>query len=264
MSEMPNWDGALYAKATGHHRVYDEDLLASVGLRAGMRVVDLGCGVGDLTAKIAGLVGPEGAVLGVDASASMVAQATERGVSGVRFEVGRAQELDRIVAPATIDAIVTVATLHWVPAAEQPQALAAVTRVLRPGGVFRVDMGGSGQIAAAREILDAESARLGGSGHAWFFPTEAEYADLLAGAGLRADWVRLRHQRRAMPDAAALEVWLHSQVLISYLPGLPDAATRQEFKKISAARCVASMRRPDGSYDVDYVRLDGRATRPTS
>src|SRR5262249_2124809 len=53
-------------------------VLLDAGIRRGMRVADLGCGVGMVTALLAELVGPEGPVVGIDASAAQLAQARER------------------------------------------------------------------------------------------------------------------------------------------------------------------------------------------
>src|SRR5262249_17022703 len=79
-----------YALATGEaaayrlrilHRVYGPGtrrVLLEAGLRRGMRVADLGCGVGTVTRMIAKLVGPEGLVVGVDSSGAQLAKAREQ------------------------------------------------------------------------------------------------------------------------------------------------------------------------------------------
>src|SRR5215207_178773 len=156
-----SWDAALYAASTTHHRRHDDDFLAGIALPAGARVLDVGCGVGDLTARLAGL-GPGLDVLGVDADPGMVAAAARRTAPGLRFAVGRAQELDRVVPAGSVDAVFSMAALHWVPAAEHPGMLGQVRRVLREGGLFRAQFGGRGQIEAVRTLLDEESVALGG------------------------------------------------------------------------------------------------------
>jgi trans-aconitate methyltransferase len=253
------WDGGLYAGNTAHHRAFDDDVLAGAGLRPGRDVLDIGCGVGDLTARVADLVAPEGSVLGVDAAVGMIEQASARTRAGLGFAVCAAQDLDAVVAPASVDVVLSVACLHWVPGADQPGVLASVRRALRPGGTFRADLGGAGQIAATRAILDEESARLGGPTGPWYFPSAEEYADLLTGAGLVPERVRLLRQRRAVPDVVG---WLRSQVLMAYLPGLPDDAARAEFTAAAERRALAELRRADGTYDQDYVRVDVLAHVP--
>jgi 2-polyprenyl-3-methyl-5-hydroxy-6-metoxy-1,4-benzoquinol methylase len=69
---------------------YTEDLLRRAGLTRGMRVLDLGCGVGDVSMLAARLVGPDGRVLGIDRAASSLATARQRaavaGIANVSFE----------------------------------------------------------------------------------------------------------------------------------------------------------------------------------
>ncbi|HYT10093.1 MAG TPA: class I SAM-dependent methyltransferase, partial [Mycobacteriales bacterium] len=140
----PRWDAAPYAANTAHHRRHDQDFLSGVAIRSGARVLDLGCGVGDLTARLAQLAG-DGEVLGVDADPDMVAIARQRAQSSrLRFAVARAQELDRVLPARSIDVVVSVAVLHWIPAADHPRVLAQVRRVLRRRGLFRAEFGGSG------------------------------------------------------------------------------------------------------------------------
>lgn len=252
--------GARYAAATGHHRAHDADVLAPVAWRAGMRVLDLGCGVGDLTARVAALVAP-GEVLGVDSSASQVGHARAANPGpGLRYEVARAQELDRVVPTGWADVVLSVAVLHWVVEADQPVVMAQVARVLAPDGVLRLDMGGAGQIADTRVVLDEVAGEHGVAGSPWFFPDEAAATALLVGAGLRPVKVRLVRQRRGMADEAALEGWLRSQVLPGYGRGEALAA-REAFEEEAVRRCAAALRREDGSFDQHYVRLDAVAVR---
>lgn len=259
------FEGALYAANTAHHRAFDHVVLADAGLFPGARVLDLGCGAGDLTATVAGIVtagGATGSVLGLDASPTQVEHARAAyPLPGLEFGVCRAQQLADRVAEADYDVVLSVATLHWVPGADQPGVLAAVARALRPGGVLRADLGGAGQIAAARALLDELSTRYGGAVSPWFFPEQDEYAALLGASGLAVERAVLLRQRRSMPTREALEGWLRSQVLPAYLPALaPDA--RDRFVAEAVTTLPGPLRRADGSFDQDYVRMDVLARRP--
>ncbi len=255
------FSGAAYAGATGHHRAHDAEVLAPVQWRAGMRVLDVGCGVGDLTARVAELVAP-GEVLGVDASVSQVEHARRSHPrEGLRYEVARAQDLDTVVPAGWADVVLSVAVLHWVVEAEQPTVLAQVASALGQRGVFRLDMGGAGQIQDTRRVLDQVAREHGVGGAPWFFPDETTAAGLLLRAGLRPVSLELRHQRRRMADEVALETWLRSQVLPGYGRGDDGAGApgRVDFEADAVRRCVAALRREDGSFDQYYVRLDAVA-----
>lgn len=253
------FDGALYATATAHHRAHDAASLGGLVLAAGEHVLDLGCGVGDLTLRLWDAVQPGGSVVGLDVSASVLATAArsagERdGLSWVR---SRAQDLADAVAPASVDAVVSVAALHWVPGTDQAGVLDAVASALRPGGRLRLDMGGRGQLAEVFAVLDDVSAAHGGAPCPLFFPDAQGYAALLGGAGLVVQECVLVPQRRDLGSADGVEAWLRSQVLPAYLPDV-EPQRRDAFAEQALARVLRAT--PD--HVVDYVRLQASAVRP--
>ena len=253
----PAFDGTSYAQATGHHRAFDDSVLDGLALAPGMRVLDLGCGVGDLTRDVADRVrtGSGGAwVLGVDASASCVAVASRLARPGLSFVAARAQDLSRFLGHETVDAVLSVATLHWVPEDEQPGVLSGVVAALRRGGRLRVDLGGNGQIARVREVLAPLATDAGIPTCPWFFPTPARMGALVVEAGLVVEEVASVHQRRSVPDAPALATWLVSQVLPAYLAHVPQA-DHDRFAAEAVRLCRSATRRDDGSFDQDYVRI---------
>jgi arsenite methyltransferase len=104
----------------------------ALGALAGDRVLDAGCGPGFYVAETLERVGPEGSVVGVDASEPMLALAAKRceGHDNVAFERGDVTALP--VADADFDRALSVQVLEYV--ADIPAALGELFRVLRPGG----------------------------------------------------------------------------------------------------------------------------------
>jgi ubiquinone/menaquinone biosynthesis C-methylase UbiE len=104
----------------------------ALAVRPGDRVLDVGCGPGFYATELVESVGPDGAIVGVDSSESMLALANARGGGheNVEFELGEATALP--VADGSFDAALSVQVLEYVP--EIPAALAEIRRALRPGG----------------------------------------------------------------------------------------------------------------------------------
>ena len=104
----------------------------ALGAPAGERVLDVGCGRGCDLAELLEQVGPDGSVVGIDSSPSMLAVAGHRcdGFDNVTFHEAQATSLP--VEDASFDAVVSVQVLEYV--ADVPAALAEMHRVLRPGG----------------------------------------------------------------------------------------------------------------------------------
>ena len=254
---LPAWDGALYAANTGHHRRFDARFIESTPFEPGQRVLDLGCGSGDFTAAVAELVGDPGHVVGLDPQPSMLEQAATRARPNQSFVLGRAQGLGGLVEPASFDLVFSRSVLNWVPAGQLPGIWQAVATALRPGGWFRVDAGGAGNIPQARPLLDEVSAGLGGPTAPWTFLDASEALALAEGARFDPDapgaFVRTTAQRRPF-DEASLLGWLRSQCFQAYEIGLP-AEAHAEFRASVEAR-LDELRRDDGTFDQTFVRLD--------
>lgn len=110
-------------------------LVEAAGLRAGMRVVDLGSGGGDMSFVVAEVVGPSGEVVGIERAPEAVAQATararRRGLPNVRFVLG---DIHDALDSGSFDAVVCRLVLMYV---RDPSAvLRTQAAALRPGGVI--------------------------------------------------------------------------------------------------------------------------------
>jgi ubiquinone/menaquinone biosynthesis C-methylase UbiE len=119
--------GRLFAETT--HRLF-----VDAGIEPGMRVLDVGCGVGDVSLLAASLVGPSGAVVGIDSDARSLELARERtaaaGYSQVTFQQSDLRELP---VEQPFDAVVGRFVLMYL--GDVAQALRQLAAHVRPGGV---------------------------------------------------------------------------------------------------------------------------------
>jgi trans-aconitate 2-methyltransferase len=124
---MP-WNPAQYAKFSKERAEPFAHLCALVRFSPAMRMVDLGCGTGELTVELA-KQSPGARAVGVDQSPEMIARARQHETPAVRFLLG---DLERIGEPGAYDLVFSHAALHWVEA--HPQLVPALFALARPGG----------------------------------------------------------------------------------------------------------------------------------
>lgn len=121
-------------------------LVERAGLRAGQRVLDVGCGTGTLAVLVKALH-PDVAVTGLDPDPRALARARRKAARGrveVQLDEGFADALP--YAPASFDHVFSSFMLHHLPTEEKVAALREARRVLRPGGTLELlDFGGAAE-----------------------------------------------------------------------------------------------------------------------
>ena len=238
------------------------DLLAP---KPGEHILDIGCGDGALTEKLAAT----GAILtGVDASPAMVAAARARGLKIDHYPA------ESLPYKSEFDAAFSNAALHWIPEAIQPAALAAIHRALKPNGRFVAEMGGLANIAAIRAALQSTLAPYGidaEAAAASFYPSPATYRRLLEAAGFTVQSIDLIPRPTPLPDGPGCEngmvIWLNTfrnGVLDRLTPeACPERSRTDRAHAVAATVAILTpiLRDHDGNWTADYVRLRFHATR---
>ncbi len=192
---------------------------------------------------------PRGRVLAIDGSRQMLAQLRERLAGQLdRVRVLEADLREPLPVTEPVDAVLSVATLHWLP--DHAQVFGSVAALLRPGGQFVAEAGGEGNIATVRAALAELGADDGED--LWNFAGAAQTRDRLAAAGFTGIEVGLVPDPARFESADQLEAFLATVIFGAHLRDLP-AAERRPFVRAVAARLDEPV--------VDYVRLQIRATR---
>ncbi len=248
---MPQiWDPAAYGRNGAFVHELAGGVVEWLTPRPGERILDLGCGDGQLTRRIAAT----GAiVIAIDQSPEMVAAARANGIAA---DQGAAESLP--YPDRSFDAVFSNAALHWVRG--QDEMMAQVKRVLRPGGRFVAEMGGHGNIAAIRVAFAAVTSRhgfaeLGDRGNC--YPTPEDYTRRLRKHGFAVD--RMLHFPRPTPlGEGGMAGWLRT-----FSRGALHALPEQERETVveeTVALLAPALRDEQGHWTADYVRLRFQAT----
>jgi trans-aconitate methyltransferase len=203
MSQQSRWNAGLYDDK--HSFVYKmaEGLLDLLAAQANENILDIGCGTGHLTAKIAA-IGAK--ITGIDRSPEMIRQAREV-YPHFRFEVADATN---IATDQRFDAVFSNATLHWIK--EPGRVVREVARLLKPDGRFVAEFGGHGNIA--KLVGAAERAWLklqlpSPVPNPWYYPSIPEYAAVLEEHGLMVTYAILFDRPTPLEDGEnGLKNWL--------------------------------------------------------
>jgi trans-aconitate 2-methyltransferase len=196
------------------------DLLPLVTIRPGLRAIDLGCGTGELTRRLADSL-PESDVLGIDSSAEMLARAQAQARPGLQFAAGDLREL-----VGGWDLIFSHAVIQWVP--DHDALIPQLLNCLNPGGQLVIQlpsnhnhpnhllMVATAQEEPFRSALDGWTRRV---------PVLSvdQYAELLFANGGRSLTVFEKVYPHVLPDADAMAEWTRGTGMIPYLERLPEA-----------------------------------------
>jgi trans-aconitate methyltransferase len=245
------WDPEAYARDGAFVHELAGPVVEWLACRPGESILDLGCGDGQLTERVAarGV-----AVRGVDSSSAMIAAARARGIAADEASAEKLPYPD-----ATFDAVFSNAALHWI--GDQDAMLAEVHRVLRPDGRFVAEMGGHGNIAAIRVAFMAilERHGLAGAGQdVNYYPTAPAYARRLDRHGFRVDRMELI-PRPTLLEKEGMAGWLRTfrQGALVRVPELLRPTVVDE----CCALLAPVLRDEDGNWIADYVRLRFAARR---
>ena len=145
----------------GIHRLWKRFAVELAGIRRGQRVLDLASGTGDLAARFAGLVGPEGGVVMSDINAAMLEQGrvrmTEQGLVGnVEYAQVNAEEIP--FADNSFDCVTIGFGLRNV--TDKQRALDSMYRVLKPGGRVLILEFSHARAEPLKSVYDLYSFRL--------------------------------------------------------------------------------------------------------
>lgn len=242
-----HWNTVLYQK--NHQFVWQQSqsIIELLQPQRGEHLLDLGCGTGQLTDKIA-KTGVK--VWGLDSSQEMIAQARHN-YPALWFELADARSF-QVHTP--LDGIFSNAVLHWI--READAVINCIYKALRPGGRFVAEFGGRGNV---KTIIDAIITNLEVLGypylceHPWYFPSIAEYTSCLERQGFAVRYATLFSRPTPLSGGErGMGNWLQ-MFANGWLSQLPFNGQMQLIEKVCEQ--LRAELYENGIWNADYQRL---------
>ncbi len=257
---VESWDGRDYERHSPHQREWGSSIVEELALRGDERVLDLGCGDGSLTRRLADRV-PRGSVLGIDGAPEMLEAARDKCGPNMTLQH---LDINGLAFETEFDVIFSNATLHWVH--DHAAVLRKIHRALRPGGIMRAQFGSDGNCPNLIECVQRQMGispfpeAFAGFRWPWFFPSIPTYEELLR-ASLFTEWrAWTQDMDQRFPGADAIVGWIDNPCLIPFVQALPQVL-RKPFRDAIVEAMLARTRQPDGTHVEPFRRMNVWAQR---
>lgn len=247
-----DWDASTYGRVSTPQQEWAGPVMERLFLKGTETVLDAGCGSGNVTQVLLDAL-PEGQVVAVDGSPSMLSAARER-VGEERVEY-HCQNLVELNLDSRVDMVFSNATFHWIP--DHAALFSSLIEVLNPGGRLVAQCGGKGNVEEIHDVLRQICAEepfaeyIGALDNPWNFagPEETEIRLTEAGFIDPDCWLE---ERVAMPDD--LRGFMRASFMAPQLEVLPNDLHEQyvdRFVEIAGSPT-----------HFNYVRLNITAEKP--
>ena len=257
---MTDWDASKYHRISDPQFEWGQRVLARLHAASNERILDLGCGTGRLTTRLAASV-PDGRVVGLDRSGAMIAVARssrDERVRPIAYVQGDGAAVPFVNA---FDAVFSAATLHWIP--DHQRVFDSVHAALRPGGRFVAQCGGAGNLhrlleRASRLMQEPEYApHFQGWRDPWTFAGADVTAQYLQASGFVAVKTWIESAPVSLGGPATFAEFIAVVCIRHHLDRLP-APLRQPFTNA----LTATFEDDDPPFVLDYQRLNIEARTP--
>lgn len=246
-----DWDAATYDRVSTPQVIWATEVLDRLPLNGDETVLDAGCGSGRVTRMLEDRL-PDGHVIAVDASPSMVEKARQALRPDAEVFVCELTDLD---VHERADAVFSNAVFHWIP--DHDVLFARLHEALKPGGRLIAQCGGAGNIERFHDVMKEVAAEppfdehIGGWAGPWNYAGAPETAARLSAAGF-GDAECWLQEWPVEPDEP--EEFIRTVCCGHHLERLPEDLRAQFVERVYELAPKPLV--------LDYVRLNIDARRP--
>lgn len=260
-----HWTHTAYNASASFVPLFTQEIVLWLSPQSTDKILDLGCGDGVLTTRIAESC-PN--ICAVDASANLISAARKAYGDNLIFwhvlDCRYVEESD-LLLEGLFDKVFSNAALHWILRDEETRmsVLRGAYKTLRPGGMFVFEMGGAGNVADVHTALLAALVHQGvpmeqaKDACPWFFPSEQLITNMLNEVGFAVERTKsdYRPTKLTVEEGGGLEGWVRLMGA-QFLEVLPEGEKREAvIKEVCDVLESVITREEDGSMWLGYVRL---------
>lgn len=249
------FDGKKYEKASVHQKEWGNKIISELKLSGNEKILDLGCGDGALTAKLAELV-PDGSVLGIDASEGMLDTAKEKEKSNLKFQL---MDINNINLSERFDLIFSNATLHWIQ--DHHKMWKTIKTLLTDKGTVRFNFAANGNCAHFFKIVQEAITLTEYKDYfskfiwPWYMPNIDEYKKLLKKWSFSEIKVWEENKDRYFPDKKTIVGWINQPSIVPFLKYLPKDK-KESFRELVINNVLNVTLQNNGTYFETFRRIN--------
>ena len=244
------WNAEGYTKDFQFVNKYGEDVLNLIDAEKGMKILDLGCGNGALTRKIADM-GVE--AIGMDASMEML-NVAKSNYPELTFMQDNAT---KFTLDEPVDCIFSNAVFHWID--DQDELVGSISESLKVNGQLVCEFGGKGCAETIHSALQKAFEKRGLKyKRTFYFPTIGEYAPILEKHGLTVLYATLFDRKTALIGEDGMKEWIKMFVTLPF-ESLDKVLTEEIIEE--AVQELKPILYEDETWYADYVRIRIKAQK---
>lgn len=246
-TKQDQWNAKLYDDSHSFVSMYGESMIQLLAPRPGERILDVGCGTGDLASTLSN---DSIEVIGIDKSENMIKQARDK-YPHLSFFPCDATDMD---FSNEFDAVFSNAALHWIKPPEK--ALSCMYKSLKKNGRFVAEFGGKGNVQSLTDAFFKLLIQYGYEENLqynpWYFPSISEYTTLMEDAGFTVKLAQLFERPTPLTGEDGIKKWM-TMFATDLFTGIDEAIKTEMLNKLEDK--LRDNLYKDGNWILDYRRI---------